>query len=71
MLEIIEPSFHRCTGYLFLRSISKHSLDLGQGSVPFLDLSINSSVASNAFHSCRGQLLKEDREQGRENEFSH
>ncbi|MFS7926335.1 hypothetical protein Hanom_Chr04g00295871 [Helianthus anomalus] len=71
MLEIIEPSFHRCTGYLFLRSINKHSLDLGQGSLPFLDLSINSSVASNAFHSCRGQLLKEDREQGRKHQFSH
>ncbi|KAJ0850920.1 hypothetical protein HanPSC8_Chr13g0586401 [Helianthus annuus] len=39
--------------------------------MPFLDLSINSLVASNAFQSGRGQLLKEHREEGRKHDFSH
>ncbi|MFS7926345.1 hypothetical protein Hanom_Chr04g00295991 [Helianthus anomalus] len=71
MLEIIQPTFHRCTGYVLLRSINKHTLDLGQRSLPFLDLSIKSLVASNVFQSCRAQFLKEHTEKGRKHQFSH
>ncbi|MFS7926224.1 hypothetical protein Hanom_Chr04g00294521 [Helianthus anomalus] len=71
MLEIIQPYFHRWTGYLLLISISKHSFDEFERVLTFLNLSTDSLVVSNVFGSFRDQLLNEQTDEGRSHGFSH
>ncbi|MFS7925178.1 hypothetical protein Hanom_Chr04g00281491 [Helianthus anomalus] len=71
VLEIIEPLFDSFIFYFLVRSIMKHSLDLGQFFPQIFQLGVNSLRANILLEGFISKLLKYDFDQSRSSSVSH